>query len=294
MVRESVHFVAVDNLKHWGPMTWEVTCVFTFQNTTDKAVDVPMGFPISQMRFGHPDAKPVVTMSDFKVDANGKTIATTVKKDGSKKYPAGIHSWSLHFAPQATHVVTTRYSLMGSRTNDGYTYVRYTLTTGSTWKGPIEDVKITIETRDHAGLPPDKPGEGNDPCIKEGQTDCMLPGVIVSGGKRPEQQTIFSWHLRDHEPKHDLLFIYMAAAHDRFFLRQMLGSDGDTMEYEENMPAYEESELRDLMLALYGKSLKGQRLYTELVKHWWYYVDPAFDESKLKLEPDEAKILQRK
>ena len=47
------------------------------------------------------------------------------------------------------------------------------------------------------------------------------------------------------------------------------------------------------MLALFGKSLYGQRLYTTLAEYWWYYVDPGFDESKLKPEPDQAEFLKK-
>jgi len=128
-----------------------VHCVFVFRNT-GPATTVKMGFPES----GHPtyDPKSPPGFTTFRTWLDGKEVRT--RTEGLDVSPAD--SWrrwrtkQVIFTAKQTRRVEVDYSAPLGYVSDGSGFFEYQVSTGGSWKGPIEHASIRLH------LAPDRQG----------------------------------------------------------------------------------------------------------------------------------------
>lgn len=128
-----------------------VTCEFTFRNSSDTARDVLMGFPAQYRPEIVADAvggDPLV--HEFTVRIDGTEVpadlepASPVAGDEGSLF-ASWYTFGVTFAPGQTRSVVNTYTLKNLHNSIGQAYLRYVLTTGRYWKGPIGKAVVRVE-----------------------------------------------------------------------------------------------------------------------------------------------------
>jgi hypothetical protein len=137
-------------VKKYG-VRWQVTATYTFENPTDEAITVSMGFPETfcdgESDCGSPDNKH--TFWDMKTTVDGKPVkmkvgAVSAKEEKWAPELGRVHLFDVKFAPKAkvSVVHTYHHGYSGSSMGDSSLY--YITKTGSLWNGPIGKARFTV------------------------------------------------------------------------------------------------------------------------------------------------------
>lgn len=169
----------------------DARCVFTFHNTSDQAVGVLMGFPCE---FTAEELLDVMTSNngsvlDFHAYVDDAEVSVAAEK-GSRG-PESVRdrwgSWytfTVSFAPDQVRTVVNTYQFDSTRSATGSVDLGYVLRTGSYWKGPIGQAKVTVQL-------------GN---VQPWQIASLFPN---SWRFSPDGSTL-TWERSDFEPSFDL------------------------------------------------------------------------------------------
>ncbi|MBN1797395.1 MAG: hypothetical protein JW822_02390 [Spirochaetales bacterium] len=132
-------------------MVFEVSCSFTFKNTSGSSVSVLMGFPVEEFKWeflsrdgSHDDyGSETDYISDFQAQADDRQLEVEWIK-GSDYY--GYYTFTVDFAPYQERTVINTYNHRMNRVFDmfGDLCVGYILETGSTWADVIQQCDIII------------------------------------------------------------------------------------------------------------------------------------------------------
>lgn len=185
----------------------EVTCDYTFRNTSSQPLTVKVGFPIAP---GWPNR--IATLKEFekfRVTLDGKAVE--VKKEevsenvpaySSKFHYSHYYTWNMTFKAGGKRKMTNSY-VQRLSSNEGAAFFGYVLSTGAGWKGPIKELDITATFPPHSIISL-KPFE-NDRF--RGFTNSYLDVhhiISIAGPPGPviERNSLF-WKLKDYEPQND-------------------------------------------------------------------------------------------
>jgi len=270
---------------------WNVRCSFIFENTTDEAVTLTIGFPFpthfdEHMEIAKPrDAKPLRVNEplvwDFATTVRGAPVRARhgkveVNPDQPDMEYDVAYLWEVTFAPrERVHIVNT-YRHGVSAVVGGMHFANYVLKTGSTWQGGrIGHARLSVEVPSdrYVLCPPEELGS---------QPAATPAGFVVSprhGGPGLEVH----WSLSDHRPDEDLAVCFMnidqyAMMH---FHTQLADQDLTKLDAEGLRL------LRNTVYALRGYTFKDPKLAAHFARHWWYRPDPSFKPDRLTREERE-------
>lgn len=120
-----------------------VTATFWFKNTTTKSIETTVGFPGND---ADPRGFRNYSLSNFTAIVNGKINNIEEKKEGlgDDRYRTW-YSWRMIFPANSVTKVKNSYYCRHS-TDSGYDpwYLKYTLSTGSNWKGHITTATVKV------------------------------------------------------------------------------------------------------------------------------------------------------
>jgi len=132
-----------------GADRWEVTATYRFENPTDEAVELTMGFP---ERHCAPDDDCGFDnrFTDLRTTVRGEPVAQRVAEtdpDGEWVPDLGrVYLFDVRFAPGEAVEVVHRYRMGQSGSVDGGREVLYVTRTGALWAGTIGRARFTIRT----------------------------------------------------------------------------------------------------------------------------------------------------
>ncbi len=274
MVEE--HVILQQNSKQ---NSWDVSVEFSFKNTSDKIVELTMGFPFYANDEEGDLAQPVGTKPvkandplvwDFSTTVDG--VSTKFKKQEVKlneKKPdlhyKWAYVWPVKFKPGQTIKVVNTYRQGLTASAGGEFFINYTLMTGGMWKGG----KIGRSQIDVIG------DETSLPCGSE-------YGEITPAGSRLERNEAgptLRWDLKNFAPKTDVRACFMS----RNTYRNMKFSDLQDTKLE-GLNAADLRVLRNTVFALHGYSFKSPDLQKHFAKQSYYYPRKNFKNSDLNQE----------
>lgn len=130
---------------------WQVVARYTFENPTDEAITVKMGFPErfcdEEQECSGPHKR--FTFWDMKTTVDGKPVKVEVGKVSKKEETwapqlGRVHLFEVAFAPKSTVEVEHRYYHGASGSFMGDQNLTYITKTGSLWNGPIGKARFTV------------------------------------------------------------------------------------------------------------------------------------------------------
>jgi len=159
------------------------------------------------------DASPNIPEEmDFTTVVDGDTVEVLYRTCGYSVYEQLVHRpvvavWRMHFQPRDTvtlvNTYNTSWDYYGTSASGRYT-IRYILTTGATWEGPIGDAVVSLEVPE--SLP--------EPQLSDSLMVCWeWTGRPVVQGRR------ITWHYTGFEPEENLAFTISRIKTDPIFSR---------------------------------------------------------------------------
>lgn len=129
-----------------------VECTFWFKNTTDKEVEIEMGFPEEEHNGGDVP-EDYFKIRNFSAQLDGAPVEVFVKEGGeNKNLPSYIKyrrwfTWKVKFAPGSSCVVKNTYTLHQGGNNMGGWFYSYVLKTGALWAGKVGRAEIIFKSK---------------------------------------------------------------------------------------------------------------------------------------------------
>jgi hypothetical protein len=298
MVSEKVVINGHDVGDERGEGRWNVSCDFTFKNTSDKPIELKVGFPFPvreedgavSIPKGRKAGRGDPLVYDFKVSVNGKPVMakrTKIKANIEKgQYYRDAYIWNMKFAPNETVKVHHDYVTGVTWDVMGYSWASYVLKTGGNWKGGrIGSARIEVIPNALVRL-----------CNKlEKDADWLVPkpkGLKVVGKGKDKK---FVWDLKRYKPDDDLHVCMQTAGN--YAIRKILFPVVMYGDVEEEMAKLSPERLRLLRNTVYarhGRTFKDPALQKHFDKQWWYVSNPAYSDSMLTKQDREIVAFIRK
>lgn len=278
---------------------WDVSCDYTFRNTSDKPVKLKVGFPFPvieeedspvSLPKGVKEIKGAPLVYDFKVTVNGKPVKATRTKTSANRergqYYDDAYIWEMEFGPKETVKVHHDYVTGVTWDVMAYSWASYVLMTGANWKGgkigrahieviPNQLVKLCREVEPKADYLDPKPA-----------------GMKVVG---KGANVKFVWDLKDYRPEDDLNICMQTARN--YAVRKFLFPIVMYGDVEEEMAKLSLEKLRlmrNTVYASHGRTFKDPALQKHFEKQWWYVPNPAYSDSMLtKQDKEIISIIQK-
>jgi len=280
MVEE--HVILQQNSKQ---NSWDISVEFSFKNTSDKPVELTMGFPFFVVDedneggdFNQPKGSKPLKQNDPVVWDFSNTIdgvSTKFKKQEVKlneKHPDLYYKWAyvwpMKFKAGQTIKVVNKYRQGITADSSGHILPNYILMTGGMWKGgKIGRSRIDIL--------------GDDDAIPCGPND----GQITPPGSRLDKTDAgpaLRWDLEDFAPKTDVEGCFLSRSQSR--MMEFSGLQGTDLK---GLTAAELRVLRNTVFALHGYTFKDADLQKHFEKQRYYYPRKSFKQSDLSKEERE-------
>lgn len=295
MVSERIVINGVDIGDERGEGRWEVSCDYTFRNTSDKAVKLTVGFPFpvneEESAVSIPKGKKAHTgeplVYDFKVSVDGRSVQARQSKIAPNpeagQYYRRAYLWDMEFKPGGTVQVHHEYTTGVTWDVMAYSWAHYVLRTGANWKGEkIGSAHLEVV-----------PNELVKPCSEiEKQAEYLRPkpaGMKAVGGGAKQK---FVWDLKDFKPREDLELCLQTASN--FALRQILFPVVMYGEVDEQLAKRSPQELRLLRNTVYarhGRVFQDEKLQEHFKQQWWYVPNPGYSDAMLT---DDDKAISKK
>lgn len=171
-----------------------VEIIYNFVNTSNKQIEVTMGFP-EKMDGNYTDS---YKLNNFSVFEKNKIIETNYRNSEEAVTPDV--NWYIHtssFEPNEKKEVINKYWINNSAWSGG-SWFNYVLETGASWKNKIEKVDIHVYFLEDISI-------------------YDVRSVKPANFFINEENQAIEWHIRDIEPtKDDNLHISWKNFHDRF------------------------------------------------------------------------------
>lgn len=259
---------------------WKVHTSFIFENTTDEAVTLTVGFPF-QATEGMADdedgpGEPIVW--DFETRVRDEVVeARRGETSVNPGHPDLVYAYAylseVTFAPgERVHIENT-YQHGVAVNREGVAFASYVLQTGATWKGGrIGHARLSVEVPswrwalcppDHADVGPPARPAGFATSPRHG-----APGFEVH------------WSLADHAPREDL-FVCLVDLDAYASMRFATGLSDTPLD---GLDADSRERLRDTVYALRGRPFADADQRAHFEGKWWYRPDPTFTEARLSDE----------
>ena len=259
---------------------WKVTVTFTFENTSDKPVELTMGFPFN-VNNDEGDINPPKGKSagpndplvwDFSTTVRGKRVkAKRVAMERNEElglwYDFG-YVWPVKFKAKEQIKVVNSYRVGFTVTSMGTSHGDYILKTGGLWKGgKIGRSEIEV----HGPT-------GHAPCW----TENMGPVATPTGAVRttnPDHTVTYKWDLKDFKPTQDLsvCFVDLKA----FRSMEFYGMDATDLT---KLTDAQLRILRNKEFALHGYVFKTKAMADHFAKEPWYVPNPKYDDANVTKE----------
>ncbi len=274
---------------------WDVRVTFTFKNTSNKPVELTMGFPFpvheEESEVNPPKGEKAPKLNaplvwKFTTQVRGKKVKPKrVKIEHNEKlglYYGFAYVWPVKFKPGEEIKVVNTYRTGVTVTSVGTSHGDYVLKTGALWKGgKIGRSEIEVHgPKRHV------------PCYDDRYGATTVPSG-AKATKNADGTTTFRWDLRDFAPTDDLSVCYLdlqANRHMEFYQLQDL-----------DLSKLNKTELRiarNTVFALHGYKFKSKDLAAHFAKKPWYVVNPKFKNSDLSADErdfvKEVSALERK
>lgn len=259
---------------------WRVEVVYGFRNTTDKAVEVQMGFPEWCVQTPDnyeelPEKCTEWTIEDFTIDIDGQEKSATIKraKKGQGRLAEleyhRVHTFTVKFAPNQRRTIRHTYRHRGGITSPDCSDMTYILKTGSLWAGKIGTLDIRAEVIEQFDRI-----ENYDGWLK-GEDGLPKPRIT-----KTEAGQVMEWSLRDHEPTKDLSILFCGMAGNQ---RSEVIGDVTAVTDDElrKMSRKQLRLLRNTIYAAYGYRFKSTDLQAHFDKQKWYRARADYDASWL-------------
>ncbi len=272
----------------------KVEATFTFENVTDKRVEIIMGFPFkkyddpldpSTFEGGELDLKFIVKVNKSEVRVTKMAVDDAYRKKAGEKYDF-MYTWPIVFQPKEKEVVECTYNVQWEDDrglDGGFTYIAKT---GALWHGNLDyaDFFIVLDSVTYR-------------FFKSGDYDFE----ISPPGYKLKAQTL-EWHFTNWKPNTDFTVSYSRILHneDPAVVRTMIDTfqvkktyDGNWRYYTiEDIEGYGAPQdelygrfyakvLRNEIYARHGKIFKSENLRTVFTSQSWYKPNPNFTESML-------------
>ncbi|MEZ4266541.1 MAG: YARHG domain-containing protein [Myxococcota bacterium] len=265
---------------------WDVTCDFTFENTSKEAVTLTVGFPFPTVSeeeeentatpAGKPEAKPGRPLVwDFETTVGGKkvpvretkTLTNTEIPDVSYTF---AYIWEVTFKPGERVNIRNTYTHGENAVSDGTVYANYVLKTGTLWKGgKIGRSRLEVHM----------PGARHVLCsgdlLHEPTAFTPAGGKTVIDGKG----IAILWDLKDFAPTQDINVCYA----DLDAIASRLSWELRETDLSK-LSADELRTLRNRVYALHGYVFKKKDMADLFAREWWYRPNPGYSASSLTPE----------
>lgn len=272
---------------------WNVRCSFVFENTSDEAVKVTIGFPFpvadEHMEYVTPKgvkapkgSEPLVW--DFTTEVRGKRVKarrgeTAVNPDKPDMVYDFAYLWDVTFAPgERVHIVNT-YRHGVSVVVGGLKFADYVVRSGTTWKGgEIGHARLSVEVPNDRWIPCPESETGEKGFARP-------PGAVVSP-LHGEPGFAVHWSLANFAPTEDVhvCFLDLNVYRKVHFHTQLTDVDLDTLD------AAGLRLMRNTIYALHGHVFSDAELRAHFASQWWYRPDPTF--SPKRLDREERELIQ--
>ncbi len=273
----------------------KVTATFTFENVTDKQVEIKMGFPFRKGEdprdpatfqfINDKDIKFLVRVNKANVPVTKMTVDDAYRQKTGEKYDF-MYTWPIVFQPKEKKLVECSYNVQWGNDlgiNGGFTYIAKT---GALWQSTLDYANFFIAL-----------SSGTYSRFKSGGYNFKISpaGYKING-------QVIEWHFTNWEPNVDFTVTYDQILHnedstvvwtivDRFQSKKKY--DGDKKYYtmediKYNIGVQDDlygrfyiKVLRNEIFARHGKIFKSENLQTVFNNQSWYKPDPNFKESML-------------
>ena len=266
---------------------WRVTVRYEFQNTSDQALKLQIGFPEQcgiepggEAPETEGNACRVPGLHDFttRVDGAPRTVAVKrFKAEKSRALPhrtfGRLHTFEVVFAGKQRRVVEHTYWVGGYADSSMGSGVEYILQTGALWAGPIGTLDIEVISKTKHGR------------VGYGSGVDALPPPVFEGWRDGTYQ--IRWALKRYEPKADLdIYLSSPAARETFIELQDLMSAVATDAKATLAGKTKEAlrVLRNLPHAIQGYRFQNAALRAHFAKTPWYVPRADFDPQWISAE----------
>jgi hypothetical protein len=152
MVKERIHFIqGCGSKRSW---IWKVRARYVFHNTTDRAIELDLGFPVVAERISGPRPRKVNPFSrDLTARVDGRPVTPRLARHGCDRRDRRhcydfVYLFPVRFEAGARVSVTYTYAHRSSGDNAWEErFVDYILNTGALWKGPIGSMELVFSFR---------------------------------------------------------------------------------------------------------------------------------------------------
>lgn len=289
MVSERIVIRGNDIGDERGDGRWNVQCDFVFRNTTDKEVDLEVGFPFPvkdemgavsvpagrKVKIGDP------LVYDFKVEVDGKPVRAARKKISPNQekgqYYKDAYIWRMKFAPGQSVKVHHDYVTGVTWDVMGYSWASYVIMTGGNWKGGRIG-SADLEVVPNALVKLCKELEGPEADYLRPKPKGMK--VVGKGADRK-----FVWSFRNYKPTEDLDICMQTASN--YAMRKILFPIVMYGDVEEEMAKLSPERLRlmrNTVFARHGRTFKDPALQKYFDEQWWYIPNSGYRDSMLTKE----------
>lgn len=273
----------------------KVEATFTFENVTDKRVEIKMGFPFRKgddprdpktFEDRDLDIKFVVKVDKSEVPVTKMAVDDVYRQKTGEKYDF-MYTWPIAFLPREKKVVECTYNVQWEYDrglDGGFTYIAKT---GALWHGNLDyaDFFIVLDSITYR-------------FFKSGNYDFKIspPGYKLNG-------QVIEWHFTNWKPSTDFTVSYDQILHnedpavvqsisDHFYYKKKT-YDGNKRYYTiDDIGGYTASPdelygrfylkvLRNEIYARHGKIFKSESLQAVFGNQSWYKPNPNFAESML-------------
>lgn len=269
---------------------WQVRCSFIFENTSDEAVKVTIGFPFpvvdADMEYVLPKgvkrpkpSEPLVW--DFTTEVRGQRVKarrgeTAVNPDKPDMVYGFAYLWDVTFAPgERVHIVNT-YRHGVSAVVGGLKFANYVVRSGTTWKGgAIGHARLSVEVPTDRWIP--------CPDSETGDEGFARPAGAAVSPLHGEPGFAVHWSIPNFAPTEDVqvCFMDLDGYRQMHFHTQMTDVDLDSLD------AAGLRLLRNTIYALHGHRFEDAALRAHFAAQWWYRPDPTFTPKRLSREERE-------
>lgn len=269
-----------------------VNAVFAFENTTQKEVNLQMGFPFTR------DTEPTIEYKVGSVDKNfvikidGKESPTT-KKNVTENIKLKIGSeydfmyvWLITFRPKEKKIIECRYNVQWSDDLGLSGSFVYITKTGALWKGTIKEANFYIEL---------------DDVLYRWLNSNEYSFEISPKGYKINNK-IIEWYFRNWEPRENISIRYYRLLQDEdpAVVETITGLFRFKTKYEGNIRYYTIEDLkrkktgtedvydkfyvkvlRNEIFARHGKTFKSENLQRVFNNQSWYKQNPSYSDDLL-------------
>lgn len=276
---------------------WKVSCDFTFENTTDKDLQVSVGFPFpiyeQEGNITAPANKTVnqgdALIYNFTVTVDGESVSVT-KQTIEANPEKGLHYkdayiWQMNFTPHQIVKVHHDYSTGVTFNVMGHTLVYYVLMTGGMWQdGTIGDVKLEVIPNTPTRLCSE---------LTKNSAEYLKPhpeGIEIVGDGSNRK---YVWNLTNFQPKGDLdLCLQTGKNYVRYnIVYPLINNLGGEQINLKDMTADKLRILKNSIYAQYGRRFQDADLQNYFAKQWWYEPNANYSDSLLTKEDQQALTL---